>query len=375
MKIKEIFFLLAILFFFGRGILYAQDQPVRLQSEKVGSAGISLEYWKAEDDQIVSFSLPLTFLYPYSDKIRFYATTAPSTNSLNTGTSYSLSGLSDLKIGGHALILNDQYLLTFGFNLPTGKSGMATDEYPVASVLTMPAFNFRVPSLGQGFDIQAGINGAREMGEFILGYGVSYLMKGGFKPYQDNDASYNPGEEITFTVGADRTYDWFDRDVRMTGDILYTIYTNDTWEGEEIFKSGNSLIFQIQSLFKVKEYDCILFIRERMKGKNKTGSGDFFDTERKNSNINQFQIQAIASKSTKPDLRIRGIVDLKLYSNNGYGTGGATLLGLGAGGKYQMSPRLVLDAECRIYFGSIVTSYEGVSAYGVQLFGGLQYTL
>lgn len=356
-------------------MIYGQDQPVRLQSERIGRAGISLEYWKAKDDQIVSFSLPLTVLYPYSDKIRLYASTAPSVNNLNTGTSYSLSGLSDLKLGGHALILNDSYLITFGLNLPTGKSGMSTDEYPVATVLTMSAFNFRVPSLGQGFDIQAGISGAREMGDFIVGYGISFLMKGGFKPYQGNDASYNPGEEITFTVGADRIYDLFDRDVRITGDLLYSIYTNDTWDGENIFKSGNSLILQLQSVFNFKEYNCIVFIRERMKGKNKTGAGDIYDTERKNSNTNQFQIQAVASKPYKPDLKVRGIFDLKLYSNNGYGSGGATLLGLGAGGKYQMSPRLVLDTEFRFYFGSIVTSYDGVGTIGLQLFGGFQYTL
>ena len=140
MKINRHLALTGILLLVFAGILHGQDQPVRLQSERIGGAGISLEYWKASDDQIVSFSLPLTFLYPHSDKILLYATTAPAFNSLKTGTSYSLNGLSDLKLGGHALILNDSYLITFGLNLPTGKSGMSTNEYPVASALTMPAF-------------------------------------------------------------------------------------------------------------------------------------------------------------------------------------------------------------------------------------------
>ena len=58
----------------------------------------------------------------------------------------------------------------------------------------------------------------------------------------------------------------------MEVDVLYTIYTDDVWEDEEVFRSGNKLTFQLMSNFKLGAMDMILFMRERIKGKNKTGT-------------------------------------------------------------------------------------------------------
>ena len=355
-------------------VAFGQSQTYRLQSDMLGSAGLSLEFWKAKKDNITEFAIPMTFIYPYSDKLRFYAITSPAFCTLNTSETYSLGGMSDLKWGGHYLAFDDQWLVNFGMNLPTGKSALADEEYPVASVLTLPALNFRVPSLGQGFDLLLGISTARQVGEFVVGGGVSYLMKGSFKPFKGYDEGYNPGDEITLMAGVDRTLRMFDRDVKITGDMLYTVYFTDTWGGEKVFHSGNKFTLQVLSSFRVSSLDMLLFIRESKKGKNRIGSGDIFETERKNSNGNQFEIQTIGYYPYTQDLRLKGIFEIRLYAANDYDTGGATLLGLGGGGQLRLTPRMVFDGDVRFYFGSIKTGSDAAGTFGLKLFGGVQYT-
>jgi hypothetical protein len=174
-------------------VSFGQVQLRRLQTDIVGAAGISFESWKAKDNKVTEMSIPVMFIYPYSPKISLYAMTSPVSSNLEAGEKYSLSGLSDLKWGGHVLTLNNRLLITLGMNLPTGKHALEMEEYSVASALSVPAFNFRTPTLGQGFDVQLGANSAMEMGSMVLGYGASYLMKGKFKPLKEYEDAYNPG--------------------------------------------------------------------------------------------------------------------------------------------------------------------------------------
>jgi len=356
------------------GWIQAQEgMPYRLQSGIIGNAGCAFDYWKVKKDKVSEFTIPMMMVRPFSSKLTMYALTSPAFSSLNTGESYGLSGLSDIKIGGHYLILNDQWLLTFGLNLPSGKSALKTEEYTVATVLTIPAFNFRTPSLGQGMDVQAGLSGARELGGFVLGYGVNYLLKGAYKPFDDVEDTYNPGDELGFSLGAERRVQWLGKDMRLTGDVLYSMYFSDTWLKERVFKSGNRLLIQFMSVFKQGPLDLVLMARDRIKGKNKTGSYEAFETERKNSNGNQFEMLGIGTWPRGPDTRLKGILEFKLYSDSDYGTGGATLFGLGGGARRKLTPKMDFDGDVRLYFGSLKTSVEKAGVLGIKFYGGIVY--
>lgn len=374
MKNHLVFF--TFLFIWLARSLFAQDlQPYRLQAASVLNYGAAFDFWKAKNDQATELSIPILFVYPYSPKLRLYGLTAPAFSTLNTGEKYSLNGLSDLKLGGHYLMSGDRWLLTFGLNLPTGKNALKSDEYAVASVLTIPAFQFRVPSYGQGSDLQVGLSTGHEMDDWVLGFGVSYLKKGGFKPFADVDETYGPGDELSLTIGAERQALIFGKQMRITADLLYSNYSSDNWAGEEVFKSGNRLLLQVMSVFKHGPYDIVLLMRNRSKAKNKTGSGSVFETERKNSNGNQFEIIGTGYSPMKGKVRLKGILDFKFYSNSDYGTGGATLFGFGVGGRKNMSSRLDFDGDIRLYFGGLQTAVEKVSVFGVKVFGGFIYRM
>jgi hypothetical protein len=353
-----------------------QAQVQRLQLNRTGSAGLSFEWWKAKKDKITQLALPVTVVYPRSEKLGFYALMTPAVlSSLNVGESYGLNGISDLKLGGHALVMNDKVLVTFGINLPSGKHALDDEEYSVASVLAMPAFNFRVPSMGQGLDVKLGLSSAREVSGVVVGFGADYLRKGGYKPFGNLEGSYKPGDELSFTCGAEKELSLMGRDMRIYGDVLYSIYMDDTWEGTKAFRSGNRLLIQLMSTFRYGSADVTVLLRDRIKGKNKTGAGKVYDTERKNSNGNQFEIQGFGWIPYRKDLRLKGLAEIKLYSKNDFGTGGAALFGIGAGAQKRLSLRAVLNAEGRFYAGSIKSASGGIGTLGVKLFCGIEYTL
>jgi hypothetical protein len=353
-------------------MLSGQVKPGRLQSDIIGSAGISFETWKAADNKVTEMSIPIMLRLPVNPKLSLYAMTSQVSSNLTAGEKFNLNGLADLKWGGHYLALNDELLITFGMNVPTGKHALENEEYSVASVLSMPAFNFRTPSLGQGLDIQLGLNTARDFGGAVMGFGASYIMKGGFKPFKASDEAYHPGDELTLTVGMDKSVGM---DSQLKADVLYTMYFDDSWGDKRVFKSGNRILAQLMYEFKMGSTDMGLFVRERIKGKNKTGAEKTYATERLNSNGNQLEIQGWGWIPSSGTTKWKLLLDFKLYSDSEYKTGGATLIGAGLGGRFGLSPGLAFDGDIRYYTGKIKTSVEKVNAAGLKVYGGFEITL
>lgn len=355
-------------------LVFGADPSYRLQNPMIGHGGAAFELWKIEDDKISEFSIPITFIYPYSESTRFYATTSPAFSNFDGNETSKFGGLSDLKLGGHTLIFNNEVLLTYGLNLPTGKSTMEEDEYSAATKISMPAFQFRVPSLGQGFDFQIGANTAWTMGSFIMGYGINYLFKGSFEPYESPSISLDPGNELTFTWGLhkkDLTLLGKRMDVR--GDLLITAYSKDRTDGDIAFKSGTRYLIQTLSTFKMGQRDVSLFFRERWKGKNKRFSKDVFEDEPRNTNNNQFEVLGIITQPHSEYMKLKGIADFVFHTNNANGSGKALLFGLGGGAWYRWSEQITFDGDARFYFGSIQGADENLGAIGLKIFCGAQY--
>ncbi|MFQ6115103.1 MAG: hypothetical protein ACE5NG_13650 [bacterium] len=369
----RLLFLPMIFMFTIQSLLFCQINVPRLQREMTTLAGFSFETWKAKEDKVSQFALPVTFIYPVNSKIRVDLTTSPAFTTLNTGQKNTLNGLSDTRIRSHYLTGNDKFLLTFGLNLPTGKNSLTTEEFNVSNVLSIHSFNFRVPNMGQGLDLNVGLATAAEVGGFVVGGGISYLLKGTFKPFKDYDYKYNPGDEISLSAGLDRKMELFGYDARITGDMVYTIYSSDKGNGNKVFKSGNKFMIQCMSYVRMELLDIIVSFKERMKAKNKTGIGDVFEEERKNSNGNELEISGQGIYPYSEDLRLKGLLDLKFYGNNDYDTGGAFLLGFGGGGQFRYSEQIVLDGSLQFYVGSIKSTDESTSLTGFKLSGGLRY--
>lgn len=329
------------------------------------------QYWRANDDQVQQFSIPMMIYYPVNDYLKLNITATPAFSEYVTTQTASLQGFSDTRISGSYLFENEKVMATFGVNLPSGKSALNSEQYSVASVLASHVLDFRSPILGQGLDISAGVVMVQDYNDFIFGFGLGYLLRGAYQYYDGYEEKYNPGNEITFSGGVDY---YIGRNNKLLIDLSYTIFGSDTEKEQRVFKAGNRLSFQAMAVFEQEITSYIISIADRIQGKNQMGM-DKLAPERLNSNGNEFEITGMGLLNLNRATTLRGLVIGRVYSDNAYDMGGATVGGIGGGLTRNITPWLDADAEMRFYFGSLNAGSENVGLSGFHFFTGLKVIL
>ena len=360
-----------ILVFLIGSTLQAQTNVPDLQQNKIGSAGASFQFWHADRDQVRQLSVPVTFVFPVNERLRLDVATSPAFSGIETGGTANLGGPSDTRISGSYLLAEEKFLLTFGVNVPSGKSALKPEEFSVAGILALHALDFQVPILGQGVDVSGGFVMAQRLSGFVLGIGAGYLMRGSFKPVFDSGYEYNPADEISFSLGVDRP---LSRRSKLMFDASYTLYGDDAANGTSVFKSGDRITLQALYYTSGELMTYVLSVRNRMQGKNELGSGTLIP-ERENSNGNELELNGIASLGLSRKTSLRGALEGKLYSDNAYKRGGATVGGIGGGLSKSIGSSLVFDADFRFYLGKLNVGTREVNLLGAKVFGGFKIYL
>ncbi len=341
----------------------AQDYPYRLQSPLAGHIGCSFTSWWAGGDRITEIACPFSVIYPVSSRLQLYTVSGPAFTNLRAGQTYTLAGMSDIKLGGHFLFAGDAWLLTFGLNLPAGRSRLTPDEYTVATVACRSAFGLRVPSYGEGLDVQAGLSNAYEVGAFRLGWGLSYLFKGSFAPFTTAETRYNPGDEVTITLAVNRGGFFFD--------LVYTLFFTDTWGGNDVLRAGPSLLAQSMFSLNTGDWQLVFFLRDQLRARNKIVQGGLLETERKNRNGNELDLQAAGWRDLERGARLKTFLYIKFYSNNDFGNGGLFQAGPGIGLEWPLSEPVSFSGELKAGLGSYQAPSGRVSLSGLSGYGGI----
>jgi len=349
----------------------AYGQVTDLSSAINSGMSFIAQYWKANNDEAHQFALPITFQYAPTDRLLLQMTSTPSFSGIKTGGTAQLGGLSDTRLNGSYELVEERVLLTFGLNLPSGKSALTAEEFSVASILAIHAMNFQVPILGQGFDASGGLVMVQRAAGFVIGSGIGYLMRGVYTPYVDVPFKYNPGDELTFSLGFDRP---IGRDKGIMIDASYTLYGTDYANDVGVFKAGNRAIVQGLAYYQGELFGLIFKIRDRFQSPNKMGSGDLV-LERKNSNGNEFELSTTGTLALNRKMRVHGVIESRIYSNNDYDIGGAIVSGLGGGFSRWLSESIKFNLDGRFYFGSMNVGTENVSLTGLVLSGGIKIVL
>lgn len=222
-------------------VLYAQPTLFERQQARLLAPAASIQYWSIEEDAVHQIAVPVSFIVPVNEKLQLNLATSPAFSGYSSDGSISLNGLSDTRLSGSCLFGEDKFMATFGVNLPSGKHALKSDEFLVANILALHALNFDVPILGQGLDVTAGVVMAERMGDWVLGLGVGYLMRGPFEYFENATAQYNPGDEVNVSVGIDKP---LGRSNKLMMDANYTVYGTDTVSGADVFKAGNRVTLQ-----------------------------------------------------------------------------------------------------------------------------------
>ena len=224
------------------GALYlsSQQSPVRI------SIGAVYQNYSNDDSDVSEFSIPVSMSVPLG---RSLGLSLIANQASASGDSLeSVSGLSDVQVGlsYYQPVGEGSVVFSLGANLPSGKIELTPDEFETSIFLSQHFFNFRVPGFGQGFNLSPGVVVAFPISEtVVLGVGVSYQLKGSYKPQEGMEDDYTPGNEILFTGGFDVRAG---RTSNLSADVTFTRYDSDTLGDLEVYSSGSKITATAQWL-------------------------------------------------------------------------------------------------------------------------------
>lgn len=363
---RRIFLLIFLFLFFVPSLGYCQNSFGKFSGSL--QTGFSCHIWKSGDDRISEVSLPVVFKYFFSRKFQLYTVASPVFSRLNTGFTYNLNSISDIKLGGkYFFSKNNRFLLSFNINLPFGKNVLNQEERRVAEVMAISALNFITRDAGRGLNIQASISSAAEFGGTIIAYGAGYSFRGGFCPFSEISGVYDPGDSFDLSFGIRRGC--------FQGEILYIMSFVDSWQSEKYFNPGDRVTFRIRYNINLKNVDIILFAAERVKTKSVTFQGPelYILPERINTGLNQFEVKNIMNFNLLNGNSIYSMLNIKLYSNSEFSSGGASIFGVGTGGNFRISERIRYKGGISYYIGNMFVNTRKSEVNGFEFSGGIEF--
>lgn len=137
-----------------------------------------------------------------------------------TEETFSLDGLSDLRVLVTATAFDDRFAFLAGGTVPTGRTGLDLDQLQALAAVASPAVQAPMPSYGGGASGSAGMTTVVPLGRWDLSAGSSYEQRGQFQPFTAVEAgvpvsgTLAPGGVLTFTG-------------RLDGRVGYTAVTLD----------------------------------------------------------------------------------------------------------------------------------------------------
>ncbi len=161
------------------------------------------------------------------------------------GDRRSLSHLLDTKVNLSYEIVDKlpvDLLIGLDFNLPTGKTNLKQKDL----VLVMDPDLISITNLGEGFNFNPTLSLAKQLGDWVGGIGIGYLLRGNYD-FSTNFRDYHPGD--IFNLTAEMRYFFSPQwNARLTGKfawyseanwkVLLPVTTDDFWKEGDFFNIG-----------------------------------------------------------------------------------------------------------------------------------------
>ncbi len=337
------------------------------QSNGHVSMGVSYQRWqsKSVDDPLQQIVAPINVFLQPSEGLYLNISNTPGSASFSD---LKLSGMSDTWIRATYVLPNETVMLNLGVGAPTGKTELTASESYLSQMLSETAFQFRLPSYGQGLSVRAGAALALPFQDnYVFGLGANYTYKTDYKPVEvDSLGDYNPGNEINIFTGLDAM---IGENSTVKLDVIYSIYSLDEYNGEKIFGSGNKLLFIASLNTAISEKPLQATLRFRQKGKNEFWSPLRETPDLYQKNGNQIEFVGFAQVWAENPYHLNALWDLRFYSKNENKLRDASIYGLGAGWGYALSEAMQLQVQAKYMMGK----FEVQDVSGIDLYVGMQY--
>jgi hypothetical protein len=352
------------------GLLLWSTAQAQLGSRGYLTTGATYQKWTMEgaESPLEQTTVPVAAVLPFSKQLAVHFSNVPA--SARYGSA-KLSGLSDTWIKATYVFPGERFMIHFGVGAPTGKTGLKTEEFLLARMLSENVFQFRLPLYGQGLSTKFGAALALPLNEkSVLGFGAHVIAKKAYHPVEDDRIEFKPGNETSIFTGLDLK---LGVKSKWTIDVAYTIYGKDRINGEEKYGSGARVSVHSRftaALGKSLFNASVVF---RQKGKNEYWTGTSLEPESKNSNGNQFETDTDwqVIRWTTGALSLLGAG--RWYSENQYGTGAARVSGGGAGLTLRLSARTSFFIAIKALSGTLHVQEEKLKIKGLDAGAGLTF--
>ena len=368
MRNKALLYIICLLIAIG-GVSPAFGQ-IRYGQPTAGQLKFTYSHWKIENGDtattIDQMSFPVSGFLPLKDNLEMHLFFAGATNNVdNDDGDISLSGLGDMRLQVNQSLANDQWLISVGMNLPTGKKSLNPAGKQILSVLSENYLSFPVRRLGGGFGFNMLLATAKASGNTRYGGGIMYQFNGTYEPYEGT-GDYNPGDMISANAGVDIVSD----PTVVSVDVIYSLFTEDKIEGNKVFKQSPLLDLRLGVLRKMGSSSASLRLRYAMRGDNKwynSGSQEVISSLQLFGN--EFLLAGNASFAVGESCHVIPLAELRLISENEMNLGGASIFGFGSNFDYKFGKQTKLSLGGKLYTGSADGGNYDLS--GVQLTAGL----
>jgi len=330
----------------------AQDAYIISQQAKIQFSSV-YQIWEDEDKILSEFSLPFYVYYPLS---RTLSLTLSGTQANASGDDYAdLSGFSDTQINMSYFLETYKVVLNGGINLPSGKKELTVEEFETSRVLSLNHFNFRTPNFGQGFSVNFGATWAYPLSkEIVVGLGGSYQLSGAYRPLSDMEFDYKPGDEFLATAGFDYA---FSKTTTLSFDGIFTTYSADTYNGEDIYKAGNKIVLALQYKQYFDYKDIWLLFRYRSRSKSSLPVAGAFDEESEKTIPNNVEFGGHYRFQVLSDVKLVVLGNGGIYQKSAVNDG-VSVYSAGFGADYQLNIKVTIFSNIKYLLGDYVESDE-----------------
>lgn len=247
----------------GSAPFYVEGAPAAVASPMRFTAGAVYQQYDDDDVDLAVLSVPFTTSFSLTRAL-----------SLGVRASFvSADGADQASYFGYA---DTQAALSFqqtfggtsavaslSVNLPTGVEGATPQEAETAFLIGQAFYGFRLPTLGQGYNVAPGLTIAFPVSSGLaVGVGASYQYRGPFEPSRLSDAEYDPGDEVLLSAGFDAR---LGAASTVALDATYVAYSEDTFEGFA-YTTGDAFMVTAQWTAGLGGHDVQLLGRARVRG-------------------------------------------------------------------------------------------------------------
>jgi len=295
---------------------------------------------------------------PMSDntELRYYTALAGAGTTSN-GFDRDLSGMTDSRIQLARSLADDQFLLSIGLNIPTGKKNLDSAQFGILQAVSAEYFNFPVKTFGEGLGYYAEFLGATQAGEWIVGGGVGALYSESYEP-ADDAVSYRPGLRLYLTGSAEiKTGESANDRVKFDG--VFLVSAADQADDKEVFKDGIQLDLSASGTRGFNDWSGGAGLRVILRGKDQRLTQEsILATESYATSGSEVRFTLHLAREFSNT--ISGMADLtgKFVGANGYPKndpyfeGGASLYGIGGQVNARFSDHTRAAFGVRKWFGN-----------------------